>query len=87
MKTKLIAFLIFILSASCAVAQTSFSPYEIHRAILTGPFGDPRAVYGTGVGGGDWSSIIVLYEDDDVEIFIPDITNEGWVYWKTVSQP
>jgi hypothetical protein len=69
---KMIAFLILILSASYLVAQ---------KVILTGPFGVPEAVFGTDVGGGNWASIIVLYEDDDIQFFIPDITTEGWVYW------
>jgi len=31
--------------------------------------------------GDNWSIPISLYSDSDVEIFVPDITTEGWIYW------
>lgn len=57
-----------------AIAVSAFSQELLKLA----PFGRPIAVMDDG---DNWSIPISLYSDSDVEIFVPDITTEGWISW------
>lgn len=47
-------------------------------SIIPGPYGVPVRVINEG---GGWDVPIKVFQDDDVEVFIPNITQPGWVQW------
>ena len=47
-------------------------------SVIAGPFGEPRMVMSEG---GQWSYPIRIFENDEVETFVPDITSSGWISW------
>jgi hypothetical protein len=69
--TKTFSLCVFILALTCtdAIAQ---------ELIITAPFGKPAMVMDEV---GNYSAAILVYSDSEVEIFIPDITTPGWIWW------
>jgi hypothetical protein len=63
---------LFALAPVCSTAQ------EGGEWIVRGPFGRPVAVMDEG---DHWSSPILVYSDDDQEVYVPDITDPGWLAW------
>jgi hypothetical protein len=57
-------------------------PYAVAQEdgewIIRGPFGRPVAVMDEG---DHWSTPILIYSDDEQEVFVPEITDPGWVSW------
>jgi hypothetical protein len=70
---KILHIAAYVLAAA-ALLPPAFSQELIKLA----PFGRPIAVMDEG---DNWSIPISLYSDSDVEIFVPDITTEGWISW------
>jgi hypothetical protein len=65
---------LFLLTLTCFLtASAQDSP------IIRGPFGRP---VGVSDGGDGFTIPIVVYEDSQREMFIPDITTHGWTYWQ-----
>lgn len=63
---------LLLLACICASAQ------EPGTLVVAGPFGRPVAVADEV---GHMSIPISIYSDPDLEIFVPDITSQGWIYW------
>jgi hypothetical protein len=64
----------FLLSLTCICARAQ----EPGTLVVAGPFGRPVAVADEI---GHMSIPISIYSDSDLEIFVPDITSPGWIYW------
>jgi|SRR5579862_824432 len=47
-------------------------------SVMTGPYGVPRLVLNEG---GAWEEPIKVYEDSQVQIYVPDLTSPGWAQW------
>jgi hypothetical protein len=72
MQTPIKPFILCILW--WAIAVSAFS----QELLKLTPFGRPIAVMDEG---DNWSIPISLYSDSGVELFVPDITTEGWISW------
>jgi TonB family protein len=65
--------------AAYVLAAVALLPPAFSQELLKlAPFGRPIAVMDDG---DNWSIPISLYSDSEVEIFVPDITTEGWISW------
>jgi hypothetical protein len=65
--------------AAYVLAAVALLPPAFSQELLKlAPFGRPIAVMDDG---DNWSIPISLYSDSDVELFVPDITTEGWISW------
>lgn len=70
-------FFVVILTAGFWLLAGTVSAFS-QELLKLAPFGRPIAVMDDG---DNWSIPISLYSDPDVEIFVPDITTEGWISW------
>ncbi|MGB9237043.1 MAG: hypothetical protein WCC04_21755 [Terriglobales bacterium] len=61
------------------LAAVALLPFAFSQELLKlAPFGRPIAVMDEA---DNWSIPISLYSDSEVEMFVPDITTEGWIAW------
>jgi hypothetical protein len=70
-------FFVLILAAGFWLLASPVSAFS-QELLKLAPFGRPIAVMDEG---DNWPIPISLYSDSDVEIFVPDITTEGWISW------
>jgi hypothetical protein len=73
--TNMVAFGTFVFALLLVQPSASQSTPE---RIIKGPLGTPTALKDED---GNWAMPLLVYSDPDIDIFIPDVTDRGWLAW------
>ncbi len=78
---RIFLFLFLVMLASVLFQDFQIMSSEAgaaERAILLGPFGEPKLVADQFE---NFQYPIKVYSDAEIDVFIPDVTNSGWIDW------